>query len=368
MTPDGATVCGLAAAPPVEAAANVNKLVWIFNDQFSCRQTVLGNCSNTRTVNFGENPISKEQLRRHLLMLETQKPEIVYIRVSGHALGSANKLDLRRLHALSQIALAQRNARRDVIIEANEANEVWKMQEMIAMTEGLHLSRHRWCNYGIKDEADRPVKSVIKFACSVPLNPSYECHCGKEWQKHAKGALNGTQYINAMCHLVEAIIVPAFKLQPNEQGQEKGGQGANRTRPKSNSIQSKTHSSLSPLIPSQPLPADATNNSVDNEVVDPHFRGKKTALLVEQLSSGALQAKQVTFDDNAAQHYPTEQALRQKAAKAAVKASGQEHVGNKKRFVVEKHWDDCGSDLSGIHIREADLPSDDHYVGHLETN
>lgn len=235
MTPGGATVCGLAAAPPVEAAANVNKLVWIFNDQFSCRQTVLGNCSNTRTVNFGENPISKEQLRRHLLMLETQKPEIVYIRVSGHALGSANKLDLRRLHALSQIALAQRNARRDVIIEANEANEVWKMQEMIAMTEGLHLSRHRWCNYGIKDEADRPVKSVIKFACSVPLNPSYECHCGKEWQKHAKGALNGTQYINAMCHLVEAIIVPAFRLQPNEQGQEKGGQGANRTQPKSNS-------------------------------------------------------------------------------------------------------------------------------------
>ena len=165
---------------------------------------------------------------------------------------------------------------------------------MIAMTEGLHLSRHRWCNYGIKDEADRPVKSVIKFACSVPLNPSYECHCGKEWQKHAKGALNGTQYINAMCHLVEAIIVPAFRLQPNEQGQEKGSQlrgGAHRTQPKSNLSESnliqsnvthKSNSRTSPLIPSQPLPADATNNSVDNEVVDPHFRGKKTALLVQQ--------------------------------------------------------------------------------------
>jgi len=64
-------------------------------------------------------------------------------------------------------------------------------------------------------------------------------------------------------------------------------------------------------------------------------------------------------------HYPTDQREREKQQDLLNKAKGIEKVVQKKKQIVEQHWDDCGSDLSAIGCPDND---DDEEVSEEEDN
>ena len=54
--------------------------------------------------------------------------------------------------------------------------------------------------------------------------------------------------------------------------------------------------------------------------------------------------------------YPTWQKVQQKGKEKKLKAEGKKPNTKKRKFVIEDHFDDCGSDLSGLgpHVMEED--------------
>ena len=119
------TDVSISTANTFPATTGPERLIWIFNDQVALRQDLLRTCDGVRTMHHTDNPISKSQLSRYLTMPETQKPDVLWIRCAGPALGSANKTDLRRMHSLCQLGMSQLGSKREVILEANEASEAY---------------------------------------------------------------------------------------------------------------------------------------------------------------------------------------------------------------------------------------------------
>ena len=65
------------------------------------------------------------------------------------------------------------------------------------------------------------------------------------------------------------------------------------------------------------------------------------------------------YQDNSedqADVYPTWQKIQQKEKEMELKAEGKKPNTKKRKFVIEDHFDDCGSDLSGLgpHVMEED--------------
>ena len=119
---------------------------------------------------------------RHLLdKIEVECPKLLWIRLGGPNCGTGNKHDTLRATHICQIADAQLNAGRALIIEANSRNLAWQLRAVQQFIPKPQVSDHHWCAHerlaGVKRHYCR---STVRIATNVNLGREFLCDCPQQ--------------------------------------------------------------------------------------------------------------------------------------------------------------------------------------------
>ena len=114
-----------------------------------------------------------------LQLIQQQQPRLLWIRLAGPVAGSGNKVDAQRTMHLCTLVQAQQSLAGVVVLEANFRSQVWNMQCIRGLINGLTLSQHSWCRYESPRDAGSnavPCNSVVQLATNFHF-PSALCEC-----------------------------------------------------------------------------------------------------------------------------------------------------------------------------------------------
>ena len=153
-------------------------IAWIISDKNAERQNVLQSQGYT-TLHFHHDLHSKGHLMYLLQLIQQQQPRLLWIRLAGPVAGSGNKVDAQRTMHLCTLVQAQQSLAGVVVLEANFRSQVWNMQCIRGLINGLTLSQHSWCRYESPRDAGSnavPCNSVVQLATNFHF-PSALCEC-----------------------------------------------------------------------------------------------------------------------------------------------------------------------------------------------
>ena len=113
-----------------------------------------------------------------LQLLRLQCPKLLWIRLAGPCAGSGNKRDSSRAQHLIALAQLQQTLQGAVVVEANARSQVWHLQSVQGLTLGLSVTKHSWCQYHVDLEDPKRTRcsSVVQIASNCPLDNA-ECKC-----------------------------------------------------------------------------------------------------------------------------------------------------------------------------------------------
>ena len=201
-------------------------------------------------------------------------------------------------------------------------------QLQVLMTDGkLQIAKHRLCHFGIKIDQFQPEPSGTCFATAstIPVK-SLPCVCKVRFEDHKIDWNTPSTSSQSNLKLKATVAIGRAIL---------------------------GDCSLSPKIPlaTEPMRTapDSNPNRINTYTVSPQEERKR---LQERCKSIEASVCRIAVEDDQAatllaeSAFPTEGRERQKIKEKARKLLGIEP--NKKQYVIEDHFDDCGSDLSGL--------------------
>ena len=153
-------------------------IAWIISDKNAERQSVLQSHGYT-TSHFHHDLHSKGHLTYLLQLMQQQQPSLLWVRLAGPVAGSGNKVDSQRTLHLCALVQAQHSLAGVVVLEANPRSQVWNMQVIKGLINGLTVSQHSWCRYETLSHSGSdyiPCNSVVQLATNFHF-PSAVCEC-----------------------------------------------------------------------------------------------------------------------------------------------------------------------------------------------
>jgi len=212
------------------------------------------------------------------------------------------------LEHLLMFVQRQLNLRNHAVVEVRTDAEVLQVnaiQNLVAAGK-LQRTTHRWCSWGVKDGQGRPSARSVTVLSTLRLPDQCHCQCGTPAGQHC---YDGRKAIH---------------------GSTRGGPPQWRAE-----MDAMTRLGVTAL-------ADLVLKAVSTEV------GTQPEYKMYDRDDDQEQVPQHGDAKVSALHYPTDQREREKQQEALNKAKGIEKVVQKRKQIVEQHWDDCGSDLSAI--------------------
>ena len=158
-------------------------LVFLYDDANGIRQTALRDAHiRTHNVPLKYNN-STEQLRRQILELTSQKPDLLWVRLVGCKTPRGDRYDQRQSKALHQLLLTQLDQQRHILVEGSLKDSGWDLPGFTSLREDsrVYCTRHRWCQYGIRDTEGMPSQRCTTLVSSFPLRDRSTCKC----ERHA---------------------------------------------------------------------------------------------------------------------------------------------------------------------------------------
>ena len=191
--------------------SQTDKLVWIFSDTGGLRQRLFQR-HGFRTIHMYHDLHSRKQCQDLLNELDTQKPQLLWIRFAGPCAGSGNKHDALRAEHLVRMINVQRSSGRSVVVEASERSQVWNLQAVRECMSELCQTSHQWCNYE-KESANQhaPCCSRLKLLTSFPMPDRSQCSCSSTTQ-HVHQKDLGKSSNSRFVHVLSALIDLTLKL------------------------------------------------------------------------------------------------------------------------------------------------------------
>ena len=357
----------------------------MINDQMGARQTLLKE-GLVQSTHVDRTMHSRGEANLLMQQMDVQKPDLLWIRLAGYAIGSGNKVDRKRANTLVDLANKQLNDGRKLLIEADVHCGAWTLIEYQELCKRLTTTKHAWCNYGIKTSKGHMCSITTQFASSFPLAECGQCRCGEPVYRHKPKPMNCAERHTAMRTMLSNSVLASLgikTLTPTQAASHAQPESLNKSIMKSlNHTKSNTESSrVAPRGQERNQTSKPTDNGListtESETNLPE-RHSQSALLSELLKEVRKTVTFGNFSVEAANEgrtedsavcggssssltaaFPTEQAIRQKESLKAKKEAGGEI--KKKKQIVEAHADDCGMDLSGIEadIAGLEMPSDD---------
>ena len=206
-------------------------------------------------------------------------------------------------------------------------------QLQVMMSENkLHVSKHRLCHYGIKIDPfqSEPSGTCFATASTIPIK-GHPCLCKIKFEDHKIDWNTPATSSQSNLKLKATVAMGRAILGDCRITQEKE-KGPMRIAPDSNSNAVDTNPTFTTDSPGDQRKklrdrCKDIEASAHKVIVDSDQAGLEPALLAESA-------------------FPTEGRERQKVKEKARKLLGLEP--NRKKYVIEEHYDDCGSDLSGL--------------------
>ena len=150
----------------------------------------------------------------NLLMqqMDVQKPDLLWIRLAGYAIGSGNKVDRKRANTLVDLANKQLNEDRKLLLEADVHCGAWTLIEYQELCKRLQVTRHAWCNYGIKTSKGHMCSITTQFASSFPLVECGQCRCGGPVYRHKPKPMDCAARHIAMRTMLTGSVLAALGI------------------------------------------------------------------------------------------------------------------------------------------------------------
>ena len=147
-------------------------VVWVISDVQGLRQHVFLELG-AKVINVWFDLHSKGQLESLQNSLESQRPELVWVRLHGPCIGSGNRRDNARAQNLSRIISLQSNLGGKVLLEANVRSQAWNLQAFRAFSEVFNHSLHKACRYC----PAVPCHMITQILSNFPLESRADCLC-----------------------------------------------------------------------------------------------------------------------------------------------------------------------------------------------
>ena len=220
-------------------------------------------------------------------------------------------------------------------VMSSSRNAVWNQPEVqeLVLRHKLKQSRHQWCSFGVKVSAEVQASAAShKVMSSVPL-PSHACKCPPQTEhlfdldmhkgQPGMAKLRADAERCVASHIIAALVsamTPAAEPGP-----------------------SSTTDSIQPVIPT----------SCTTSAQQPPSAGQCASATPAPDNAMCVQPPPDQEGDNAC--FPTEQKLQQRERARARLAQGLEpRAVQKRKKVIEQHFDDCGENLQSL---DGQIPS-----------
>jgi hypothetical protein len=112
----------------------------MINDQMGARQTLLKE-GMMQTTHVDRTMHSRGEANLLVQQMDVQKPDLLWIRLAGYAIGSGNKVDRKRAGTLVDLANKQLNEERKLLLEADVHCGAWTLIEYQELCKRLKVTK-----------------------------------------------------------------------------------------------------------------------------------------------------------------------------------------------------------------------------------